>query len=950
MARRSNVVTLFASANDLKILLQEVADIYTFELVWVPGLLPTSNSNLVPANQFVASVKGIFAVQPTFSASTAIAEMNVKNSQMCAHFAPVFLRHPKTQTFLFRFPAGVAIPSECLYAFDSAMLWASSLASASNTSNSAVISVFRSLTVVASNLLAGIARFRIDGARIGDVDIVNYRNSAAPIVASKWTGVVRLNFLFSPFGASYFIRIQASSAGSLLGRTANLTFSSSAAVPLTSTHNPVFLIGLLWSANATEAAIWLQAARLAVTQMNRANFIPGWDLRATFYDDQRSVSTHVTGAISLLGKGVRAMIGGTSSSLSIASQNVLKPYGIPFLSGSSTSDALSSKSSYPSFYRTIAPDRLQSRLLAEVARRFNWTYICTVNYENDYSSNLISRFASEFLSASSANRVFRATYSASNPSVESPIKSMLNAKCRIIYAVPDNDNFGLIFAEAKKQGLLGPGIQWVMPESVFQEMNPTVMVSKHKLDPADLFGTMLVSQLAGKESDPLFQSFKTDLAAARGVADKSLLDNYITYFWDAVWALGYTARKFALSSSPAQMLNTTAFSQALVSTRFNGATGNVSFDENGDRVGMPYGVFNYLNRSSVFSLVQVGIWEGASVYINTSAILFADGSNNFPLDTIPVPTSAVLFSWGGVAVITALAAVIILLLVITMIMVFVYRDNNLIYRSSPTFLGITLTGLLLTTVSIFFWFGDASTIKCHLRVWFGFVGFAIAYGALLAKNARLWYLFNEPSLRIIAITNKQLFFYLMLLVGPQAIVLILWSSLAPFAISPVSNASGSLNYLLCTSRNDYIFAPISLAYMGLLLFVGGFLSFKTRTLPDIFRESSYIAIATYNYIFVATVCVIIAFAIATEPLAGLTVATVGILFGGCMNWVLLFIPKFYLIIFKPEVVAAMSNTASRTRRTGGSGTVGSDKNSVSMGSISTAAHASASRKHDSVAN
>jgi ABC-type branched-subunit amino acid transport system substrate-binding protein len=645
--------------------------------------------------------------------------------------------------------------------------------------------------------------------------------------------------------------------------------------------------------------------------INKMNFIPGWEFRSSFYDDSYTVGGTIQGAAELSRQGVRAVIGGTSSTLAIAAQNFLAGLNIPFISGTATSDVLSDKVTFPFFSRTIAPDRFQGRVMSDLAKQFNWKKVCTLNYQGDYPTNLINQFVTEFSASGPDVQITRVTYTLSDPDLKAPMKALADAKCRIIFSVLSASSlFPNVWMDAKAAGLLGPGIQWIAGESIYGEMTADNLRTDHKLDPQDLKGLLIVTPLGGKDTSAEYIRFQADYANWTGIPNKSIPDNYITHIYDAVWSLARAARNIVLSPTigAGQLLNSTAYLASLRTVQFAGVTGNVGFDRNGDRTNGVFGIFQWTGNA--FPIV--GDWEGLGVQMQADKLVFADGTKTPPVDRILVPETSILFGWGGIATISAVAALALLLLAITFIINIAQRKNTLIYKSSPLFLQFICVGLILLVASIFFWFGDAATWKCHIRVWFGFIGFSLAYGALLVKNARLWYLFSEPSLRIIAITNQQLTTYLMLILGPQIILLVLWSSLSPFTISSVSNAAGTLRYQLCTSSNDIILGPISFAYMGILLLVGGFLSFKTRTLPDVFRESQYIALSTYNYLFVATICIIIGYAISSEAVIGIAVATVGVLFGSLMQWGLLFVPKYYLIFFKPDVVAAMSNTTRRS--------------------------------------
>jgi hypothetical protein len=145
--------------------------------------------------------------------------------------------------------------------------------------------------------------------------------------------------------------------------------------------------------------------------------------------------------------------------------------------------------------------------------------------------------------------------------------------------------------------------------------------------------------------------------------------------------------------------------------------------------------------------------------------------------------------------------------------------------------------------------------------------------------------------------NSQLMVYLTVLVCPILISLVLWSSLMPFEVAPIRNGAGSASLLICKSENDDVFLPISLAYFGLLIVIGAVLSFKTRKLPDSFRESWWIALTTYNHCFVAAICVTVGYLLSFEPIASIFVTCTGLLFCSSVQWALIFAPKVHFAPF-----------------------------------------------------
>jgi hypothetical protein len=226
--------------------------------------------------------------------------------------------------------------------------------------------------------------------------------------------------------------------------------------------------------------------------------------------------------------------------------------------------------------------------------------------------------------------------------------------------------------------------------------------------------------------------------------------------------------------------------------------------------------------------------------------IFSSNTTEIPLDRVLLPIQFMSFASGGPAAISAVCAVLIALFgPITILLLWHYGETPFIRRSSPIFLALISVGLMFACISTFFWFGDLTVAHCHLRTWLAFVGATVSYGALLAKNWRLYQLFNDPGFRVIAITNQKILGIVGGITTPMVLVLILWSSLQPFRIVQQLNAQKDTLFLTCVSQNDK-FSPESRSVSSDFSFIDAVLSFKTRTLPDTMNESRYIAFSTYN--------------------------------------------------------------------------------------------------------
>ena len=89
---------------------------------------------------------------------------------------------------------------------------------------------------------------------------------------------------------------------------------------------------------------------------------------------------------------VAGVIGGSYSGVSIQVANLLRLFKIPQISYASTSAALSDKSRFEYFARTVPPDNFQAKAMVDILHHFGWTYVSTVSSEGDYGESGIDSF------------------------------------------------------------------------------------------------------------------------------------------------------------------------------------------------------------------------------------------------------------------------------------------------------------------------------------------------------------------------------------------------------------------------------------------------------------------------------------------------------------------------------------------------------------------------------
>ncbi|XP_043238837.1 metabotropic glutamate receptor-like [Amphibalanus amphitrite] len=91
-------------------------------------------------------------------------------------------------------------------------------------------------------------------------------------------------------------------------------------------------------------------------------------------------------------KAVSGVVGGSYSTISINVANLFRLFRIPQISPASTAQALSDKSRFEFFARTVPPDTFQATALVDMVQLFNWSYVSTIASEGSYGESGMDAF------------------------------------------------------------------------------------------------------------------------------------------------------------------------------------------------------------------------------------------------------------------------------------------------------------------------------------------------------------------------------------------------------------------------------------------------------------------------------------------------------------------------------------------------------------------------------
>ena len=389
------------------------------------------------------------------------------------------------------------------------------------------------------------------------------------------------------------------------------------------------------------------------------NVTLGYDIR-DYCSDQGLAIKHAYWLLSNTSDPVLAIFGPFKSATAVLVASLLQVFSVPGISGTATSDELSGPL-YRSFFRSVPPDIQQAKAMADIIEHFNWSYVAAVADNDSYGRNGITALEKESLKRGSfclafAEFVKEFDYHNQTESIIKKIEAKRTIKVIILWN--EISVLETLLREAQKQNLTDR--IWIFSDVVgsnivkmFESYRHTVVGSlgvtpKFYRDPYYLSYLRHVTPLTTRDSpnpwwDEVWRSLHGCTSRASGVKDKQCADDlqltkeiitrvlyspYVPYITDAVMAVAhalhdvYTCKEEKQCENKGALLSPAQLTTQLRKVSFQGVTGLITFDQNGDRTLARYQVINVQSSSQNGSLriTDVGSWRDQVLKLNLSKI------------------------------------------------------------------------------------------------------------------------------------------------------------------------------------------------------------------------------------------------------------------------------------------------------------------------------------------
>ncbi|ORX61728.1 hypothetical protein DM01DRAFT_1128526 [Hesseltinella vesiculosa] len=231
-----------------------------------------------------------------------------------------------------------------------------------------------------------------------------------------------------------------------------------------------------------------------------------------------------------------------------------------------------------------------------------------------------------------------------------------------------------------------------------------------------------------------------------------------------------------------------------------------------------------------------------------------------------------------------------------MILVICYRKRPAYRVASPLFCLLELTGFLFCYVASIFFVGERNHTNCVVVPVALNIGFSLVMGNLVAKNYRIYRIFNNVFAKQTTIKDMQLLRVSGSLLLLTVLILVIWFGLCD-ASTEIFPSSHDAYYVGCVydGASHSVFMALLTALAACELAFATFLAFKTRSIGktyEKYNECKQIGLSVYNIFFSALIGAVVFFLPATDFYTQHYLTATMIVWATTFCLFALFLPKF----------------------------------------------------------
>ena len=371
-----------------------------------------------------------------------------------------------------------------------------------------------------------------------------------------------------------------------------------------------------------------------------------YTLRQAFQFVQKTTSSSCN--VSDSGLAISGVVGAHFSRVSIDLANLLRLYRIPQISYISTADVLGDKSRFKFFFRTVPPDSLQSRAIADIIIHFNWTFVLALYSDDEYGNGGINALFEHLKLNNLTNTCIAAKISlavgAKQDAYDDALRKMdqqylRNATVVVLFGHPEAAN-GMMEAIKRNGDDTFRNLMWLGTDSwgdsldeEYRHIPGGILSVIPRAANYDTFDNYFRSLQPENHSNCWLKELWTkhsNCNTSTCIQNSTVLRDFeqashLTLVSDAVMAFAHAIHRLVSNNCPKGILcdkileerstgrsiNGTLLREELFNISFTGfSTNNINFDKSGKETGA-FNIRNLKssNNSNQFYFETVGLWD-----------------------------------------------------------------------------------------------------------------------------------------------------------------------------------------------------------------------------------------------------------------------------------------------------------------------------------------------------
>ncbi|XP_070533384.1 gamma-aminobutyric acid type B receptor subunit 2-like [Ptychodera flava] len=690
-----------------------------------------------------------------------------------------------------------------------------------------------------------------------------------------------------------------------------------------------------WSASGMIPAI-----ELALDDVNnRSDILQDYELLWEWKDDEcdPGLATYLLCQHVYNGSQKIMVLGGGCSVSTVPVAAFSWYFNMLQISYAASSPELSDKSKYPLFLRTMQSDQMQNAARITIMKHFEWTHVATL-YQNEKFFAMVNRDLIERLKENDIDLLTSMAIDY-DPRVELGI--LKERESRII-AVHAYEDFGRpLFCLAYRLGMYGPRYAWMIPgwysADWWKENDPRVNCTTFEMEkvvesviltvrvPNDLSSKR--KAISGETFDEYEQRYLNRLHGRPEYAAFDLHREH-GYGYDAVWAiaLGLNSSIDDVSRMVVKDSNGTSrpkrlddftygdsemrqvFHRSIRSVSFTGVTGQVSFNQFGDRIGNT-AIYQIQDGKTI--LLGGSDQEGNMNLFKPFKWQDDDAPNDGHQHVLRVQYLDDNIFWAVVAL--SIFGVVLTLALLTFNIK--KSDHGFVKLSSPRMNNMTLFGALLVNLSVILGvIHDCSylgvnvslrTIFCVSTNWLLSTGFSLSFGAMFAKTWRVHRIVTRLHPMNEQMQDKHLIIFVICLALVDVALFTAWQLVDPcqsqtkiFLVEISKNSIKTVTQRYeCASTFNWWWSGALIVQKGLLLLFGCFLAYEVRNVKvNGLNDSRQIGISIYNILISSIIGVAVKLTLTDKPSLQHVMIDLLVFFCIVSTLSMMFIPKIFAVL------------------------------------------------------